>query len=422
MRKAEGWLSKKQYSDGLTWVYRYYTIRQPDGKKVEHTQRVGLVSGLSEKRAWALVAKLGIDKLVDNPVSLNPTFGELAAHWTRTELKKEGAIGKCCGETIKVHESNLDGYIVPKWGNIKALEITPRAVEGWFEKLASTPQCKAGKEPPKGRKAKPLKWGTIQKMKSAMSLIFKHALREKLIPVSLESNPFRGEEEGGVRCKQTSSYEATVVSPEEMIEILNYLDEPTTQMEWMMALLHGATALRGGEAFGLKWGDVQWEKGQILVQRGWSKGKETDGKNQHSMVPVAMHPALAAHLMEWRGKSLYSKDKDWIFPSLRLKGQKPRVASVAAQDYLRPAAVKAGVIAEGSSKDFGWHNLRHSLATFLSGQVDPSVTMKALRHKRLATTMEIYNHRVSSTQITAQGLYLEAIKKAKPASEASENL
>ena len=35
------------------------------------------------------------------------------------------------------------------------------------------------------------------------------------------------------------------------------------------------------------------------------------------------------------------------------------------EDYLRPAAVKAGVIAAGDSCRFGFHNLRHSLASFL---------------------------------------------------------
>jgi hypothetical protein len=42
---------------------------------------------------------------------------------------------------------------------------------------------------------------------------------------------------------------------------------------------------------------------QILVQRAWSKGKETDGKTKGSMKPVAMHPALAEYLSEWRKES-----------------------------------------------------------------------------------------------------------------------
>lgn len=110
-------------------------------------------------------------------------------------------------------------------------------------------------------------------------------------------------------------------------------------------------------------------------------------------------------------QSLYGKDDDWIFPSLKSKGAKPRSASIATQDYLCPAAVYAGVIEEGSSKRFGWHNLRHSLAEFLAGVVDPAVTVKTLRHRKIATTMERYTHRISNKQQEAQGLFLEAIGK-----------
>jgi len=57
--------------------------------------------------------------------------------------------------------------------------------------------------------------------------------------------------------------------------------------------------------------------------------------------------------------------------------------------------VKAGVIPKGYKGRFGWHNLRHSLATFLAGKVDSTVTMKMLCHKKLSTTTEIYTHAVS---------------------------
>lgn len=80
-----------------------------------------------------------------------------------------------------------------------------------------------------------------------------------------------------------SDYEAAVVTPEQMIVILRELDSPETLLEWTLALLHGATALRPGEAFGLKWSDVDWLKGQINIRRGWSNGKETAGKTEGSM-------------------------------------------------------------------------------------------------------------------------------------------
>jgi integrase len=53
--------------------------------------------------------------------------------------------------------------------------------------------------------------------------------------------------------------------------------------------------------------------------------------------------------------------------------------------------------------------MRHSLATFLAGEVDSSLTMKMLRHKKLSTTMELYTHSVASKHGEAQQKYLSAI-------------
>lgn len=37
-------------------------------------------------------------------------------------------------------------------------------------------------------------------------------------------------------------------------------------------------------------------------RRAWSKGKETRGKTEGAMKPVAMHPALATYLKAWRNE------------------------------------------------------------------------------------------------------------------------
>ena len=78
--------------------------------------------------------------------------------------------------------------------------------------------------------------------------------------------------------------------------------------------------------------------------------------------------------------------------------------------YLRPAAIAAGVIAKDDHSRFGWHNLRHSLATFFgSNEVHPSVIQTMLRHTKSQTTAR-YIHAVNTKQIEAQGMYLDAIK------------
>lgn len=421
-KKAEGWLRRKMYADGETWLYCYYAIRPEDNKNVERSQRVGLVATFpSENDAWDEVEKLGYRKFIDKKLPVSPTFEELAAHWRKHDLGKSAGIGARAEETVETYESLLDGHVLPRWGRLKATEIFAPDVESWFDMLNTTPQRKVipeGRARPKSYREKPLSWGSIQKLRTIMSLVFAHAFRHGLIPALPQSNPFRHpKREGGVRCKSTSDYEATIVTPEQMIDLLHALDEPESQMEWMMALLHAATALRGEEGFALKWSDFDWDKGLIRIRRAWSKGKQTKGKNEHSMTVAVMHPVLAACLKEWRDQSLYSQDADWVFPSLKLKGKKPRSASSAAQDHLRPAAIKAGIIEEGSAKRFGWHNLRHSLASFLCGVVDVAVTMKTLHHKRISTTTELYTHHVSEKQQVAQGLFLNAIRQAIPASK-----
>jgi site-specific recombinase XerD len=133
------------------------------------------------------------------------------------------------------------------------------------------------------------------------------------------------------------------------------------------------------------------------------------------MKPVAMHPALAGYLNEWRKESCYGQDDDWFFASNREKGRVPRVASTYGKQYRRPAPIAAAVLAKDDHSRFGWHNLRHSLATFFgSNEVHPAVIQTMLRHAKLQTTAR-YIHSMNSKQMEAQGLYLEAIKVGRRA-------
>ena len=115
-----------------------------------------------------------------------------------------------------------------------------------------------------------------------------------------------------------------------------------------------------------------------------------------------MHPILAQYLKEWRKESLYPSDSDWVFPSYRCKGKIPLSASTCGKDYLRPAAVSAGVIKADENVRFGWHNLRHSLATYFGSQEVPvQVIQKMLRHKKLEMTLH-YTHGVNKQHTDAQ--------------------
>jgi integrase len=103
----------------------------------------------------------------------------------------------------------------------------------------------------------------------------------------------------------------------------------------------------------------------------------------------------------------HAKDDDYVFPSFRLKGKKPLSASIMVQKYLRPAAVKAGVIKEDQQIRFGFHNFRHSLASSLVKlKCDPKTVQGILRHEDVRTTMQLYAQSDQESRLEAQGKFL----------------
>jgi hypothetical protein len=100
MAKQQGWLRKKKYADGMTWLFCFQTTRQSDGKRVENSKRVGLVADFpTEKAAWMEIGKLGLEAYMDNSISAASTFKRIAEHWRRHELRREGIIGRKADET-----------------------------------------------------------------------------------------------------------------------------------------------------------------------------------------------------------------------------------------------------------------------------------------------------------------------------------
>jgi integrase len=158
----------------------------------------------------------------------------------------------------------------------------------------------------------------------------------------------------------------------------------------------------------------------IHVRRTWTCGQVGLPKSKASKGPVPLHPLLAEFMLLWKQKTPYSQPGDWVFPSLRLKGKQPRVANMLVEDYLRPAAVKAGGLSshrddhgrlvDDDPRRFGFHNLRHSLALFLVRiRTDPKTVQTLLRHSDVKFTLQFYSHAVSQDRMTAAGEMLIAI-------------
>ena len=141
---------------------------------------------------------------------------------------------------------------------------------------------------------------------------------------------------------------------------------------------------------------------------------------------MPLHPLLAEFMLLWKQKTTYSQAGDWVSPSTRLNGKQPRVANMLVEDHLRPAAVKAGILSshpdnhgrlvDDDPRRFGFHSLRHSLASFLIRiRTDPKKRVQALlRHSDVKLTLQFYTHAVSRDRMVAAGKMLTAILSHVP--------
>jgi integrase len=170
----------------------------------------------------------------------------------------------------------------------------------------------------------------------------------------------------------------------------------------VLVIVVAVTATRIGEALGLMWSDIDWKKLKINIRRDWVDGELGRPKSKASKAPVEMHETLAALLQAWRQETPYSKDADSLFPSFKLHGKQPRLGSMIVQDYIRPAATAAGIIAEDCPR-FGFHNLRHGLSTFLiENGHDPVVVQRMLRQSHVAMTMHYVHNSPKARNAQAQ--------------------
>jgi len=384
-RESRGWFRRKKGR----LVYCWNVQNDATGSIKEVSKVVGPET-LSDSKGWEIVGVLKKEGKIRVDCCTSPdtlTFANLVSYYfANRKFKKQS--------TKNLHEQIISGVCVPRWGDEIAIEIKPVKIKHWLEKLDV-------QDP------------TREKYRSVMGTVYTFAQCEGIIPLGLEHNPLywvKG-------FSAVSDYEAMTLEPEQTYLVLELLEQP----EYTLLLLIAATGLRMSEALGLRWIDLLWDKGQIKIRRTFVHNEMQDGaKTRLSQSSVEMHSLLVAVLRSWQQQTLYGKPEDYVFASYKLGGKKPRVGSMIVEDYLRPAAVKAGVIKvdeDGRTYDldgdeirrFGFHTFRHSLASFLMAEGEnPAVIQATLRHTRLDMTM-YYSHARKRQKRAAQGMVLEAI-------------
>jgi integrase len=168
-------------------------------------------------------------------------------------------------------------------------------------------------------------------------------------------------------------------------------------------LLAISTGMREGELLGLRWQDLDLERGAIQVRQtvafvkggGYVFGEPKTAKSRRNVILTAVATAeLRRHRMRQAESRLAVgaawQDLDLVFTN-EVGG--PVDGSNVLQRHFYPLLARAGL------PRIRFHDLRHTCATLLLGRgVHPKVVSEMLGHSTVAITMDTYSHVLPTMQ------------------------
>ncbi len=167
-----------------------------------------------------------------------------------------------------------------------------------------------------------------------------------------------------------------------------------------------ATGMRRGELAGLKWQDVDLEKGELHVCRslvrvptkmggGYMEAEPKTEKSRRSILfPDFALEALKAHRERQqeikRQAGTLWQEHDYVFCTPL--GEHIHPGHDILEEF-KKLLKRAGL------RDVRFHDLRHGTATLLFGMgVHPKIVQERLGHHDIGTTMDIYSHMLPTMQ------------------------
>lgn len=353
---------------GWCWYVRIQTTI--DGKKTRPRFRIGLEKDFPNKSAATRASQAIVDdfnRVPDASRAEKRRFDELIDRYIAEEMPPRYS-------TSKGYRNLLKNHIRPKWGECFVEDVRPIDVRTWLRAMDCSSRAR----------------GHIHAM---MRILFRFAMLWEWMPRG--ENPmalFRME--GSTRRQK----EPNILTAEQFAAAMEQLTEPIYRC---MVLLSIGLGLRCSELFALKWKDVLPDT--LKIERAIVDGHEGAVKTIHSKKPLPLHADLAAVLADFKGKTEFNKDEDWVFASWYIGGDKPMLPGNVHRRILAPAGVRAGL-----PFSLGWHTFRHTYRSWLQDlEIPLAVQRDLMRHAHINTTAQVYGSIAMKTLRTANDKLIE---------------
>ena len=368
-RRANGEGNIRKRKDGR-WEGRYTVGHDPEtGKSIIKNVLGKTQAEVKEKLKKAIEENVGID------------YGRARTYtvgtWLEVWMENYAKI-KLRPSTFKTSQGFLKNHIKPQIGSIPLAELTSLDLQRFYKHLLDGGRVDRieAKKKPKGLAPK-----TVRNIHQMIGSAYNLAMEQKLVT----RNPT-----DGCALPKAEHKEMQTLHIE---QLTSFLREAKDSGVFALYYIDLTTGLRRGELLGLKWSDIDLEKGDLRVQRqiGRIDGKIIEmplkTKNAYRTLPLSADAIDV--LMQQRRKT---GNSDWVFPSPTGGPMSPDGVLHMLQRVLKRAGLPR----------IRFHDLRHTFATMaLQNGVDVKTVSSMLGHYSAGFTLDTYAHVTTDAQMKA---------------------
>ena len=365
-RRANGEGNLRKRKDGR-WEGRYTAGRDPDTGKAIYKNVLGKTQAeVKAKLKQAIEEAKGLDAAKVGRHTVGQWMEVWFEHYAKVKVRPS---------SHQTYRGYIDNHIKPNIGKIQLEKLTSLDLQKFYKKLLEKGRVDRieSRKQSNGLSAK-----TVRNIHQIISSAMKLAQEQKLIA----SNPTEG-----CALPRLEHREMQTLPVE---QLQSFLREAKDSGVFELYYLELVTGLRRGELLGLKWEDVDLERGDLRVRRQIARisGEVVEAplktKNAYRTLPLAED---TVDILEAQRKK--TGDSPWVFPS-------PTGGPISPDSVLH---MLHRVLKRAGLPRVRFHDLRHTFATLaLQNGVDVKTMSGMLGHFSAGFTLDTYAHVTTASQ------------------------
>jgi integrase len=341
------------------WVADYFDQAGKRRLKTFETKKVA--------DAWLVNARHEVSRGVHTPASVSITVAEAGDLWL-----SQGETDGLEGSTLMQYRQHVEYHIKPLIGAVKLADLSPGMVQSFRNDL-----IREGRSRVMAKKTV-ASLGAILANAMAAGKVARNVVREQARETRRQNRLDR-------RHDKRLQVGVDIPTKDDIRAMLTHAEG-----RWRPLIVTAIfTGLRASELRGLRWEDVDLDRGELTVrQRADRWGSIGSPKSDSGKRSIPLAPMVINTLKEWR-LACPRGLAGLVFPNG--KGNPEQITSIHYRG-LGPMQRAAGITDTDKPK-YGMHSLRHAAASlFIEQGFSPKRVQALMGHSTIQMTFDTYGH------------------------------